>query len=236
MIKRCQTNQFNNKTKGGENRMKRIMMIMLMLAFVVAMNVQISYAIPMLAIYDGSNWTYINDNGAGDNAGSISDVVSHTYTLSGFILTATGYVWSLSNDSPSIDLSVTGGGAGNLDILVLFQDDGYTVPDGSTFDMLVTGSITGSATPSYSMWKNYFGSHEQIGNTLTGFGNITGTGGLTQNDYLGLLTMVTLNDEGNVRITLSSDQRGNSVPEPGTLLLLGTGFASLAFYARRKRQ
>jgi hypothetical protein len=234
MIKGIQKDQFNTKTKGGENRMKKIGMITIMLAFILTMTAQVVFALPMLTIWDSNgNTMTVNDNVLPDGnsfAGGVTWVGSLGIPGNG--------MWTIQIDSgistpltsapyPHMDLSVvaTSNGAGVL--YVLFSDSANV---NGTMNSVATGSQSSlSGTSQFYLYQDYGTNQQQLISTL-GLGQST-SGLASPISTLDMLTVLTSRDSG----TWSTDFQ-TQVPEPGILLLLGSGFAGLAFYARRKRQ
>jgi hypothetical protein len=243
MIKKFQKSYTKLKTKGGENIMKKMIMLMIMLAFVFAMNVQSVQAIPypppsatpFLWLSDGLASVLVLDNGVGDSDPTSGKIVLVNLGLG---------IWNSNIDiaytkpflgsaqAPVMDLQFGNSSTAAGTLWIWFVDSGFDYTGGLNSDVAVT--LGGNTTGTVDFWKviNY---DEFINNLhFSGNGAFSGTTGsnvsLDPTDSLGILMQLTHNGAG---ITTGNDY--NSVPEPGTLLLLGTGIVSLAFFARRRR-
>lgn len=230
MIKEFQKSYTKPKTKGGENIMKKIIMLMIMLAFVFAMNVQSVQALPILTLYDGVTTVTVNDldlDGVVSFNGSIGSWTVNVTT--GITMPAIGSSLVPVMDLNSINL--TGLGPGTLTIT--FSEDGFSLTNG-TLQAAVGGTTGGTASfatllNGTSLSSLALGPFSPIAFSGTAYyNNLT----LLPTDILAQQAVIIHTGAGQVT---SFDKHLDTVPEPATLILLGTGFASLAFFARRKR-
>lgn len=206
--------------------MKRIFMMMIILAFVVAMNVQTVQATPILTISDGSNTVTVSDN---DSDG----VVTYNGNLGAWIVNViTGVTMPLlgTSSNPVLDLNsinVTGITPGTLTIT--FTEDGFSLTNGS-MKSAVGGTTDGSV--SFSTLLNGFALSGLDFGPFSGgaFSDTAYYNDLTlgSSDRLGLQAVIT--HTGGAQVT--SIDLHDKVPEPGMLVLLGSGFLGLAFFGR----
>ena len=245
MIKKFQESYTKPKTKGGEN-MKKI----IVLFFVVAMLMMSTsaMAIPILD-FDMSAPTAGSISYAGGAAPLVGSAInvdtviglgtslnnSVTFNLINAVLNFStgnligGTATSLSfGAAPSSNITLSG----TVDV------DGNGVVDAS--------DITGTLFSGSFGQADIFTAGTSFRVAIAGFFDekhvdLLALYGLPISNYLGnfnlSFTAVDNNLLDGFRSTtlLSGDITNSPVPEPGTLLLLGTGLASLAFYARRRR-
>jgi hypothetical protein len=251
MIKGFQKDQFNTKMKGGENRMLRLM---IKTSFLFVLLVSLAIAGNASATFIPTTIGDINANGGyiiiGDkefsgfsiaggnidpfqviiNGSQVGNVVTITFG-GAFITTESAdyqlnyIVHSLGAPIVSIDqyFNLTSLGQGGT---VAIGETVFSQPGNNPANNVAQSSIGFYLTGDYN---------DPPGEPATGDQLVVNPGLLT------LWVTKDINLDANVGGLVGATIIGQSfhqseVPEPGTLLLLGTGFASLAFYARRRKQ
>lgn len=224
--------RFKSKIEGGE-KMKRFLVVMaIVLCAVCVVRVHAVQATAMLELSsnNGLSWTTITDGGAGDAnsaAGAITFVGSignwNINVTTGLTKPAIGSATLPAMDLNSVDMST---GKGTL--LIRFIDYGFGPSTGSLI------SSVGGTTPGTVSFETLLN-----GSPINSFGSFSSPAfsasstvgaSLASNSTIEMDASITQGKSGT-----SSFDYANNVPEPGMLLMLGTGLVGLAFFRIRRR-
>ena len=212
---------------------KSIMVMMIVFAFVFAMQVQTVHATAELDLTSGLTTVTVTDGSSLDSNTAVGAITYiGTVGSTWFINVSTGVTKPLvgSATKPDLDLNSVNmsNGAGTLNIR--FFDDGFGPYSGSLFDE-VGGTAAGTAS--------YLAKLD--GTTIASLGPF-GPGAFSGSISSGALNFSTGTLELDATIThtgtgsqiSSFDNNLHSVPEPGMLLMFGSSLVGLAFFRRRQ--
>lgn len=218
---------------------KTIFLSMMVLALLIGIQ-PVSYATPLgISLFDGTTMVTVYDGGGSDldaTDGSVA-YIGAVGNWSVNITSAVTYPALGSTSAPVLDLNslnITSTGGGTLQVSASAL--GYTfAPSGAIFN--IGGTTIGTVeAEAYSGANSYFAQDNQLGSTLSftpgAFSGST-SGGVpaSPNPYsLSIFVDITHTGAGNS----SFDAEARVIPEPATMLLLGSGLLGIGVFARRR--
>jgi hypothetical protein len=233
--------------------MKNIFKILgLVIAVVMLLNVGSVHATPTIMISvcdfcaDVTKTYTIADGGAGDlstNAGEIifsgSLGIFDTNVVTGITMPKIGGSSFPMMDLSSIEVN-SFGTSGTLSIM--FSEVGFgPLASGingfatSVSNITMLGSASVDFSTYYDVSNTLFGQASQLASlSLDSTGTATASSSIIPSNPFSLTSVIDINVSGMTNLMVA--QKIVPTPEPGTLLMLGSGLMGVAVYARRKRK
>jgi|GEM_PF-2618183 hypothetical protein len=238
-------------TMKGCGKMKSMKKIgMFAMTFVMAFGITVkAEAVPVLTLFDGTTTVTVTDGGVGDtnaNAGAIAYsgslgqwLISAAIGL-GNPLIGTPTMPQTHLDSIDLSLNPPAGLPGPKTLTVTLTDTVAGPLSADGFNTTYGGSTQGTVrVRTYANGNQIMDSGNIVGNVFgIGFGGSGSLVGLTGMSPITLTTVLNILHPGVSPFgaeTTSMNIQTSPVPEPGTMLLLGSGLVGVAFYSRRKK-
>lgn len=199
----------------------------------------VAQATMILTLSDGAGHSYsaTSSGGSVNYVGSVGNF-NFNYT-NGFSNPILGNANNAMMDLLSLNVSASGGGT----LTITLTDDNFTmpsllqIPNNSIASMNIGGTlIPGDLNSiSYSAFLN----NSLIGNlgafTTSDFSGST-SGLITATNPFLLTQVVTITSGGNLTTSFDASVNVAPVPEPGTILLLGSGLLGIFSFGRRRKK
>ena len=228
-------------------------MLILILSLVVVLFLGIpsmGYALTQISIYDGSTLVTIIDNGSGDSD-SRQGVINYSGTMGVWalqVVVAQSVPFTSTAAWPYLDMTfmATSSASGSLDLWMTTTD--LTAPGPPALHWGIGGITDG--TVSYAAYRDasnsLFGTSQTLG-TLGPYGNNTpfqafvGTAGTSVASMGALYSLsqhisISHPNPQYLKSLTTGNAHLSAVPEPTTLLLLGSGLLGLGAFSRLRRK
>jgi hypothetical protein len=199
----------------------------------------------VLEVSDGSSTVTISDNGIGDAAGNAGTILWAGGVGNFFLNVITGDSKPILVNSMNLNYSVRSTGLGGTLTLKL-TDTSFSA--GSGAHSFIAADIGGGVLGSTTRYRTY----SDAGNAEFGLTNLlfdsgtlapppaaqaaAGNGSVIGNPFslTQVIEITHAGAQGNTAVTISSGDARVSVPEPGSMLLLGAGLLGFAASIRRR--
>lgn len=224
--------------------MKHVFRIIGFALVVILFSIVSANATPTLMISDGISTLTIQDGGAGDlspNAGEIifsgSIGMFDTNIVTGVTKPKIGGQGFPVLDLSSLEVNSIGG---NATLSIMFSETGFGPLDSGVngFKTSVSNNtLMGTALIGFSTYYDssnvLFGQASQLASlSLDSSGSAAASSFIIPSEPFSLTSVINISASGKTNTFVS--EKIVPTPEPGTLLMLGSGLMGIAFYARKK--
>jgi len=233
-------------------RVTRVTLVSAVFAAVAGLGLEGAEGVPSLKLSDGSTTVEISDGGQGD-MNSLAGAITFIGSIGGFLLNVTtglSVPVSGSADAPHLDLhSVNVANVGGGGVLTITFSDSFTSPLApyvAGFISAIGGTVTTGGGQAYVELETYLATSPDNSQSLgEGYygpfsGVVSPFGGTYVSSILpgtlpySLTEIITVSLPGGASASFNADLQ--ALPEPMSLLLVGTGLIGLGFLSRRRLQ